>query len=223
MKYFRQILLIIGLSITIFGCLNQTTPNDKQESRSQFIKEKNLKYNENKGFFEDKFVEHFPSKIDENYISFIAERATDYDVIRFELTERIDSNKIQSIKEKLSKQAIGNYKAQDSSLLVVNKGINKDNYYTWKKGYIETNSVKENINVYPIPNFWNNDFAESSTASNLQEHFTIYVLDSKPGKFIDSKELTDGYGLPQKWKNGFSKGIAVSEYENVIIYWLIIW
>lgn len=48
------------------------------------------------------------------------------------------------------------------------------------------------------------------------------MLETSHHTFINHK-LYMRYYLPEDWKNGMSRGIAVSEKEKNIYYWLIMW
>jgi hypothetical protein len=58
-----------------------------------------------------------------------------------------------------------------------------------------------------------------STPSDLK----VFVIDAKPGNFwkFDCKEPRPK--SLKDWQNGYSRGIATSEKENIIIYWAMIW
>lgn len=66
-------------------------------------------------------------------------------------------------------------------------------------------------------------FVRDQLLTSDRSIFMIYVIDAEPGKFLLSEQLTEGKGLPAKWKNGYSRGIALNETENLVIYWLELW
>jgi len=51
----------------------------------------------------------------------------------------------------------------------------------------------------------------------------VYVIEAEAGKFWkeDCKEWRPK--ALKEWQNGYSKGIAMSEKENIIVYWAMIW
>ena len=57
----------------------------------------------------------------------------------------------------------------------------------------------------------------------LSDDYRIYILESRPGEFMSKKYLTTKNKIPDKIKNGFSRGIAINENDKEIIYWLCIW
>ena len=74
----------------------------------------------------------------------------------------------------------------------------------------------------PVPLFEIDEY-KGNTFSGLPEDFKIYVLDAKQGKYLEDKYLYDCSCLPEKWKHGYSKGVALSDKRKVIIYWVTVW
>ncbi len=68
---------------------------------------------------------------------------------------------------------------------------------------------------------------ECKTCSEIRNEqlseFSYYLVDNQPGIFIEEKYLSEREDLPQIWKNGFSKGIAINQSKTLVIYWLEIW
>lgn len=121
------------------------------------------------------------------------------------------------------------YSSNDSALMLVfsyTDTIAMDGYVfrnqaSPKKKYLAQHNITTASSL-PVPLF-NIDEFKGNTISGLSEDFEIYVIDAQPGKFMDEEELQDSDCLPKKWKHGFSKGIALSEEQLVIIYWVIVW
>ncbi len=85
--------------------------------------------------------------------------------------------------------------------------------------------AKHNVtmaNSFPVPLFEIDQY-KGNTFCGLPEDFNLYVLDAKPGKYIDDKDLQECDCLPEKWKHGYSKGVAMGNNKQVVIYWLIVW
>jgi len=96
------------------------------------------------------------------------------------------------------------------------------------------------IGKLPLPYFENYDFGlgekeilekqingESHphyhTVYNVPEDLKVYVIEARAGDFwkFDCKEnRTESLG---KWKHGYSKGIAISDKYNKVVFWLIVW
>lgn len=210
-------LRIINSSIVITILLAFCTcnfPNRKPGG----VKAKNEKYYTSLNRFSKSMINHFPDKVNEKshlYESFSPEvgEVGIHLMTFFETTPRIDNY-------------IARYKPAEDSLLVINRFANSKNY-----GYNILISTNDSIQIekefflgkYPVPNFWSNIYSTDSTTCKLPNDFILYVIEAKPGKFVDNSMLTDGRCMPKKWKNGFSKGIAISEERKIAIYWLVIW
>jgi hypothetical protein len=179
-------------------------------------------YQKQKNFFKDEFVNHFPRKLDTNYITFTDCASPDVGPLTLRLINRY--NNINRI-NKIIDNSIAHYASDDSCLLIVNRFATKDRFYKIKL----TNEEKETIDKecykdkLPIPNFWDSQIISERTDTKLPEDFIIYVLNSKKGKFVKQELLTDGSFMPTAWKNGYSKGIAISKKRKIIIYWIDIW
>jgi len=57
----------------------------------------------------------------------------------------------------------------------------------------------------------------------VPEDLMVYVIDAKPGFFWKNKENILPRPYIEKWKNGYSRGIAISKTESFICYWFMIW
>lgn len=59
--------------------------------------------------------------------------------------------------------------------------------------------------------------------SNIPDDLVVYIIDSKQGYFWKEKNRPPRPPLLRQWKHGYSQGIAVSEKEEIICYWFMIW
>jgi hypothetical protein len=77
-------------------------------------------------------------------------------------------------------------------------------------------------NCYPLPNYsrWAHSFFPDE---KLPKDMRFYIIDAKAGEYLPKNLLTKGGGLPKEWKNGYSRGIAISKKTNTVIYWLVVW
>lgn len=58
----------------------------------------------------------------------------------------------------------------------------------------------------------------------VPEDLKVYVIESVSGDyFANEVERSTRYSLLEKWKNGYSRGIAISEKYNIVLFWLIVW
>ena len=113
---------------------------------------------------------------------------------------------------------------QDSCHLIISKF---NNFYD-KKSY---DSLSYYLTTHcnklgpPIPNFVD-DFKALEMQigqKNIGNDLMVYIIDSKAGEFLEKKYLTEGLGLTTEWRNGYSRGVAISHKYNYIIYWVNEW
>lgn len=192
----------------------------------------NEKYQEYKNHFDVKFTKHFPEKIEiENskernaVFSSMDSVKNDFSLILYEYG--VDSKDIQGVLDKVSKNIVAQYKSSDTSLLIVNRFETIQTYQTQELPQVIDSSLINRtcyVGKLPIPNFVNYEYYDSSRVLRLDSTFEIYVLAAKAvkswkGKFNMEPLMT----MPPNWRNGYSKGIAVSQKKNTIIYWVVIW
>lgn len=91
---------------------------------------------------------------------------------------------------------------------------------------------------YPLPDFGYIDFhlGESSLDMKISDgsiytrkrsifpkDLEVYVVDAKAGNFWKTKSEKKNPESLKEWKYGYSRGYAISESQERIIYWTIIW
>lgn len=217
-----KVFLIITICICI-GCSVNT--NNDRSINSKVLKNLNEKFTRNKSFFGKELVNHFPKRITEENITFTENFSPELGNLEFILINKIEAAQILELITMLKEKSIAVYNTCDSCLLVVNRFARKDHFYDIKLTESDNILVDQDCysGLFPVPNFWHNDFTTEETDCRLPIDFKLYVLDAKPGKCFNEKYLSGGKYMPKKWENGYSKGIAISEKRNVIIYWLVIW
>ena len=139
---------------------------------------------------------------------------------------KVKEEEEKKIIDLLKKYSLKIYNSSDSCLLVLNRFSDSSNYGYPKIECIDTSKIIRECykDKYPVPTFYNqNVFYTSETAYHLTNDFTIYVFESKKGIFLPKEQLPKNKYMPEEWEHGISKGVALSEKQNVIIYWLIIW
>lgn len=168
--------------------------------------------------------DHFPEEINDRKAYMLVREPTTFTEIQY-------GARIQLLLTKASKEitdfdnSLFQFKQiihpNDSCLLI----IQRFGLYEKEKYNDYSDSLFKSCNCFslPIPDFTNLNKYLHNSSYLLPEDFTIYVIDAKPGSFMDSICLSQGLGLPESWRNGFSKGIAVSKNRNAIIYWLDVW
>ena len=162
-----------------------------------------------KNEFNYDLTDHFPNTLKSNRQLSVAYPAGAYGkgMANILYSQELDSTEFRNTIKKLRLNKISVYKPTDSLFIIIGDTLDYR-----KKDY-----------GIPIPSFesYERDFGLNN--KYLTENHKIYVLEYKPGKFMEEKYLTSNQNLPEKWKNGFSRGIATNEKVNELIYWLCVW
>lgn len=186
-------------------------------------------------FFRDELVNHFPNELPDtsSYGATVPKQDT-FKLFGFGadgifLWKTYSLSKYNSITAKYEDLTNVSYKSTDSSLLLVFSycDVIEIDGKTYKDQETPERQAlaKHNVttaNSMPVPLFEIDEY-KGNTISGLTEDFKIYVLEAKPGKYIDEKYLQECDCLPEKWKHGYSKGIALNDKRQVVIYWVIVW
>ncbi len=199
---------------------------DAQKSSFQvLLKDWNKKYTEKKSFFPPELTNHFPKTLDEKNLTFTDNISPEMGSLELMVIDSINYDTISIIQKKLESICIAKYNSKDSCLLVIDRFLSNSSYYKVENTDYDKRIVERPCYtcLYPVPNFWHNDFTTNETECKLPNDFTLYVLDAKQGKYLKDELLTSGWFMPKQWKNGYSKGVAVSQTRKIIIYWLEIW
>ena len=172
--------------------------------------------------FEDNFINQFPSKIEcSNYTITSNGNTEKNDVGLLLYAYGVSEKTILKEKNKAKKSAIANYKTEDKCLLIVNRLETLDTYENRKDVEI-TDSTKINQDcyrkLYPIPNFIDYNNPQKDSELKLDSNFDIYVLEAKAGNYFNKFDLISNSQMPENWKNGYSKGIAINKSKKTIIY-----
>jgi hypothetical protein len=208
-------LILIGFSI--ISCNSNRRPKFHQR----------VKYKEYKGEFDKKLTKHFPDKLTTYPYGII--RATNMvkNDVCFMLCEYdIEKNKLDSIIKRIQNIAIAKYKSNDSCLLIVNRFETIESYENRKKVEItDTTKVNQDCfkKLYPIPNFINYHSTNGNADSKLTDDFNFYVLEAESGNYWKKYNLLPNPQMPDGWKNGYSRGVAISKEKRDVIYWAIVW
>lgn len=132
--------------------------------------------------------------------------------------------------EKLNEKFIAKYptmlNAADSNLLVINtwKSLKESGFSVARDDKTIKRLEEIGKSEYPIPNFYELklDGGEKNVCQ-LSSDFTIIVIRAEKGIFGKFDELADRSYVPSSWVHGYSKGVAISKKQNLIIYWCAIW
>jgi len=207
---------IIILISFIYGCNGQS-----------YDTQLNQKYVSNKNEFNEELTSHFPDKAIFNPASVVNSKNVKKNNVAFMLYEyQRNIKQIDSVINKIKDITIAKYTSNDSCLLIVNRFETTESYENRKDVKINDKwKVNRSCyqNLYPIPNFINYNNANEGSDLKLEGNFDIYVLEAKSGNHFKEFDLQPNPQMPIEWKNGYSRGVAISKEKSTIIYWVIIW
>jgi hypothetical protein len=177
--------------------------------------------------FDSKYLDHFPKKIEYLPIKYLVDTTNYYDHPRLILSCHYPLQVIDTLISFYSKESMAVYSAGQSNLLITNRFTSPKN---WSKGHkgssreiAKYTNDRDYVGLYPIPNFWDLGFEGEFSDCRLPLDFELYVVEAKSGLFFSESYHTDGKYMPLSWKNGYSKGVAISKERKSVIYWFIIW
>ncbi len=191
------------------------------------------RYKQSIHFFEEVLVSHFPAELPDS--CWFRTTVTEADTLEMagfgvdKLFMTYSLSQYKNIAAQFRYLPNTTYSATDSSLLLIFDycDVVEIEGSTYRNQEPPERQALANHNVttassLPVPLFEIDEY-KGNTISGLTEDFKIYVLDAKPGKYIDDKYLQECDCLPEKWKHGYSKGVALSDMRNVVIYWAVVW
>lgn len=227
---------ILIVSLTINHCSNQKNEQRISPLRNKIKSSASNDYLAIKKFFPADLVKHFPDTLPINAISFSSNfkvSQLDYRPPHaYEFYLSVKSNKTL-IKKMLSEMNfIKNYSSDDPTPVLIFSYIEfKNEEYNILtidgKNPNEAKAISASnlhkADELPIPLFSNIEDTTYNTFSGLDRSSEIKIIDAKQGVFIDTSHILKNKYLPPKWQNGYSRGIAISKKENIIIYWVVAW
>lgn len=81
--------------------------------------------------------------------------------------------------------------------------------------------------IYIIPDFQkllsSNKNIQFNDYGKLNDDFILYIIECKPQKYFTTNDTLNVFNLPNQLKHGISKGIAINQKSNLLIYWLEAW
>lgn len=219
-------LIILPLVVMILtaGCQNIDVKKQMQQDYKRSI-----------SFFDNDLVNHFPSKLCDSsgYQTNVLRKYNlaklCFATSKITLWKPFMSSQYKAMVLKYTKLSNTIYEANDSSLLLVFSYCDvveiEGKIYRDQAPPERQALAKHNVttaNSLPVPLFEIDEY-KGNTMSGLTEDFKLCVLGAKPGKYIDEKYLQECECLPEKWKHGYSKGVALSDKRQVVIYWVAVW
>jgi hypothetical protein len=217
--------IAIFFLVLVFGCSSKEQKNKSNETsvQNRVNAYLNKKYSKAMSFFSPDLVSHFPEGIDSNYIKLLDAFSPLVGEVSLFLEKKIDLNEFNDLENhyfSASKEVLN----PSDSLLIINRFSNEKRIYKIELTDSEKRIVYESVSYsLPVPNFWRSNFSSDSTQCHLSENFKLFVIEAKKGKYLEDEFLTSGINMPPKWKNGFSRGIALSRKDLVAIFWVVIW
>lgn len=212
----KKIIFLNVIILCLLGC-NSRSPDSFD----------NQKYVASKNSFDKKLVKHFPKTLTSYPFQTVNSKNISKSDVRFMLYEyEKDLKNIDSVVRSLEKKSLAKYSSNDSCLLIVNRFETLKTYEN-REDVIISDSSKINqdcfMNLYPIPNFIEYEFAKEKNGIYLENNFDIYVLEAKKGNWFKEFKMMPNPQMSANWKNGYSKGIAISRERKTLIYWSVIW
>jgi hypothetical protein len=165
------------------------------------------KYAEARSSFSHEFSDHFPSNLANLEITglyYITPENSDItNNPHLFLTCITDSIHIIELKQRIINSNLAKYSPDDTTLLIIG----------------DTNNYQNIQSGVPVPCFKEIGFDNC----RLTNDYLLYIYDSQPGKYLRSEQLTNNPNLPQEWRNGYTKGLAINSDKSEVIFWMSIW
>lgn len=217
--------IILVLTIFVFGCSNID------------IKTKiNKTYIQSKNFFPKEYTTHFPKSISDssgfetNALTTVRLAKYCFGIKKLFYSRTYSKAEYNEVSKPFRLSHKARYSAKDTSFIILSSYRNSaliegelyDNLASPKEKQLAKHNLM-NAKGLPVPLFTEeNHFGE--TLCRLSPNFELYVLDAEPGKYLEDKYLYDSSEcLPEKWKHGISRGVACSDKDRTIIYWIVVW
>lgn len=212
----KNICLVFSLSFLILSCNGQSR-NSRQ----------NIKYNKGKSEFRAELIRHFPKDIENLPSEIVNAKDISSNNVSFMLYEyNANAKEIDSVSSSIQQESIAKYNSKDLCLLIINRFVTPKSYNDMADTEIkDSTEINRDCykNLYPIPNFINYNSPNENSDLRLTGNFDIYVIEAKSGNYFKEFNLLPNPQMPPKWKNGYSRGIAISKDKNTLIYWASVW
>jgi len=177
-------------------------------------------------------VNHFPLDVDDS-ITFRFYFNTEPVLNKFTsklvfIYLEIEYDNIDSIISLFDKKKIAQYKFSDSCNLTLNNFQRNSGYssYYGKEWLYENwlNECQDSFSgKYPIPNFIGVGDIDHRDDRGISDGYDIYVIESKQGQFFEDRYYSNPIIMPENWKRGHSKGLAIDVDTKKVIYWSVVW
>lgn len=226
MNTYKLILLLTStiLLLTISSCIDSSKKKEITYQNGGVLSE----YSQTISTVDTLFFSHFPRSLERD--EFIAYNFSARNDMSGHAKAWVVLRKSEEEIEILSKIYESNYHnifdAANSNLLVINtwKSLKESGFSVSRDEKTMKRLEEAGKSEYPILNFYElNLDGEEKTRSQLSSDFKIIVFRAEKGIFGTFDELSDRNYVPKIWNHGFSKGIAISKQQKIVIYWVAIW
>ncbi len=221
----NKIILFLYLTVSILLIRCNTNLSDS----NIFYRKAINKFGDNTNV--DSLTKHFPKKIKGKKYIFYNSPSTYSCISKYGIIYLVDEkSKYKNEIDRIIKNSIFNtpYSFQKNTILSF---INFKVFLSQKKYNIY------HINTLPIPNFESFNFNLGKRVIKIKEKnnilydyifkvpkdLKVYVIEAKPGYFFKNNCNISRPKLLKEWQNGFSRGIAISEKENRVVFWTMLW
>jgi len=211
------LLTVVLLFPFLTMCSNKDREAINQSSKSvidYMLSDLNRFYLEQKSKGDSSLTDHFPEILDTTNLKVSGTPIDRKDLFRMEVMNRFF---IEGVEDRYGEKSIAAYVGDDPCVLTIEhiEGLKeKLSNYRFRECY---------INRYPVPNFSRNTYSDYSNKSRLSKDFTIYVLESKPANVSQDSLIINNELLLTRWEKGYSKGVAINNELQIIIYWTLAW
>lgn len=193
-------------------------------------------YKQQLSVYEDSLVRHFPKKINAGIVkTYILRPVPPEDksfyyhaLLLAKIYKEKDYDVLHSQIDSITKKVYG---INDDNLLVFeytdSVGCEGSKYLLIEKPYIKE-LAKQNLTLgdrLPVPWFTNKDHYNGEDILDYYDpSFKLHVIDAQPGIYLPEEKLYDSSKcMPEKWRHGFSRGVALCDETRQAIFWIIIW
>lgn len=193
-------------------------------------------YKQRLSVYEDSLVDHFPKKfkggiLQAQRLSSIPPEKNSFHYHGFfaaKTYKEKDYNVLHSQIDSITKKV---YEITDTNLLVFkymdSVACPGSKYPITEKPYMKE-LAKRNLTLggrLPVPWFTNKDHYNGEDILDYYDpSFKLHVIDAQPGIYLPEEKLYDSSKcMPEKWRHGFSRGVALCDKTRQAIFWIIIW
>lgn len=208
----------MNLLIFLFGFF---TACGQQNANDVDMVEMQKEYDRHKQYFDANNITHFPNALHSKLNAMESSLSVENNNVGFLLFEfDVDERLLDSITKNVKQMnVVGLYRSSDRDLLYVIPGSIIPESPNLRR--LDTNiDYSSQLPVADLDFYLGGD---KYFGSYLNNDFDIYVLEAKAGKLPKYVDLLPNMNMPEKWRNGISRGISISKKGKTVVYWTIIW